>query len=522
MAGLKFKGIFSAALTGAALLALAGCAGQQQGAGGVFSADLPPLPQGRLVPAVNRAASADGSVSLDGDQFTAQAGANNGAMPPGSSYRLGPAAGATAWAQYSADIPAANRVTGITVQASDTVGAGPPTGPYYIALANYGTDKWEWRGPYTGASTTLPISAVAPASDYISPAGAQAHCAVLDYCPVGQTPQPLAVVNVTFDYTDGATSPGWITYTYGGGPTYPAGVYRILAQAGAQPENISTALDALSPEATLADSFLTISPDGEWLALITNRFDPEAEGWSALAIVKSDLSSGETIRAGGPGGVLVHPESIPAVASGGNMIVYSAQGGPHQQDLWAISRASTAAPWSDPLLLTGASAEVYNENPQISPDGTKVLFHCGPTPYGQYGTMCAEVNTDGTGYQIILRPTDPPAGYLAKQECRSPDYAPDGSIVFESDWDADPGVEDNQRVWRLPAGGGDPVLLTGIEGGNSPSVLPDGRIVHLWLGRPNSLFVHELTVMNADGSNFVVLVPDVDVNDSGMGAGASP
>jgi hypothetical protein len=133
--------------------------------------------------------------------------------------------------------------------------------------------------------------------------------------------------------------------------------------------------------------------------------------------------------------------------------------------------------------------------------------------------MCAEVNTGGTGYHIFLNPATPPPGYLPMHETRSPDYAPDGSIIFEADWTTDAGDIDDQRIWRLPAGGGTPILISGIEGGNSPSVLPDGRIVNLWLGRPNSLFVHELTVIDADGGNRYVLVQDVDVADIGVGAG---
>jgi hypothetical protein len=497
---------------GVALLALAGCAGQH--AAGPFHAGLmPPLPQAHVaIPAVQRTAAADMSTGFYGQLYTAQAGADNQDLPV-MAYQLGPAPGAAAWARYSADVPAAFRLTDIVFSISAVGAPGtPPPGPYWIALANYGQQRWEWRGPYSTAGTSLSISTTAPASDYISPVGGQAHCVVLNNCAPGQAPQPLVVDSVTFYYTDSAPSPGWITYTY------TDGVYRILAQAGAQPENISLALDALDDVPTLDDSFLTISPDGQWLGLKTNRFDPEADGFAALALVKSDLTSGEAVRAGGPGGFLVHPESIPAVASGGNLIVYSGQGGPHVQDLWAVSRVNNSAPWSEPLLLTGASAEDYNEKPQLGDDPSTVLFQCGPVPYGQAGTMAARVNTDGTGYQILLTATDQPPGRNPGTFVTSPDFAPDGSIIFETDWD----IVDEHRSWRLPAGGGEGILLSGNEGANSPSVLPDGRIVMLWLGRPGSLNVHELTVMDADGSNFQVLVPDVDVVDIGMGAGASP
>jgi len=54
---------------------------------------------------------------------------------------------------------------------------------------------------------------------------------------------------------------------------------------------------------------------------------------------------------------------------------------------------------------------------------------------------------------------------------------------------------------------------------NSPCVLPDGRIVSLWLNRPGGQGFHELKVMAADGSGGVVLLPDVDVFDVGLGCG---
>ena len=70
----------------------------------------------------------------------------------------------------------------------------------------------------------------------------------------------------------------------------------------------------------------------------------------------------------------------------------------------------------------------------------------------------------------------------------------------------------------LPPGASQPVRVTDAFGNhNSPCVLPDGRIVSLWLDRPVGTGVHELKVMAPDGSNFVVLLPDVDVLDAGIG-----
>ncbi|MCP4688042.1 MAG: right-handed parallel beta-helix repeat-containing protein, partial [Desulfobacterales bacterium] len=105
--------------------------------------------------------------------------------------------------------------------------------------------------------------------------------------------------------------PGHITYTL-----WNDQVYRVKAEEGATPENISLALDALSPRpAGGGDRNLNISPDGEWLILETERFDPDCAGWSCLAVVAGDLSSGDVIRANGA--LLRASGEFPVIASGG-------------------------------------------------------------------------------------------------------------------------------------------------------------------------------------------------------------
>jgi hypothetical protein len=73
--------------------------------------------------------------------------------------------------------------------------------------------------------------------------------------------------------------------------------------------------------------------------------------------------------------------------------------------------------------------------------------------------------------------------------------------------------------WLLPAGASTPVLLGDYGNDNSPCVLPDGQIVSLWLGRPGSSGLHEIKLMNADGSAYVMVLADQDVVDAGLGCG---
>ena len=93
------------------------------------------------------------------------------------------------------------------------------------------------------------------------------------------------------------------------------------------------------------------------------------------------------------------------------------------------------------------------------------------------------------------------------------DYAPDGSIIFEAAWTG-------EQIWRLSPGSTQPVRLSGVNNENSPSVLPDGRIVTLWLNRPgNRNGFHELTVRSTDGTFLFTLLPETDVQDIGISAG---
>lgn len=301
------------------------------------------------------------------------------------------------------------------------------------------------------------------------------------------------VVNVT----------GHITYTLPGGD-----VYRIAAQEGATPENISQALNALAPYSD--DGLINISPDGAWLVLNSERFDSECVGWSCLSIVAGDLSFGEAVRAGG---AVIHPEGFIAVASGGNLIVYKDGGGPHVRDLWAVTRSGASA-WGVPVLLTASSPYAYNDQPAISVDGSRVVFDCGNQPYGVTGTAICEAGTDGTGFRVMLTPADSPAGFPNTGALHHADYAPDGSIVFESNWDG-------EEIWRLPVGTTEPVRVASqFNNDNSPCVLPDGRIVSLWLGRPeNESGIHEIKVMASDGISYIMALTGSDLMDIGIGCG---
>lgn len=277
-------------------------------------------------------------------------------------------------------------------------------------------------------------------------------------------------------------------------------LYRISASGGS-PQDLSSALNALSAG---ADEGVNASPDGAWLVLSSERFG--CAGYACYAVIAGNLSSGEAVRSGGD---YLHGGRA-AVASGGGVIVYPSSGGTHALDLFAVTKSGTA--WSAPLLLTSASTYAYNDLPAISADGAKVLFDCGPQPYGAAGTAICEVGVNGTGFRTVIAPADGPGGSAANA-LHSADYGPAGAIVFEADWTG-------ERVWRLPSGSTTPAVVGNYGNDNSPCVLSDGRIVSLWLGRPgNPAGLHELKVMPSDGSSETMLVTGQDIADVGLGCG---
>ena len=287
-------------------------------------------------------------------------------------------------------------------------------------------------------------------------------------------------------------------------------LYRIEPRPAAVPEDLIAALDAISTSAL--DEYVNVSPDGLWLLFSTERFAAECEsdGWACLAVVASDFSSAEAIRSEGMD--VVHSDSFSAIASGGNLVVFTSNDGPHEIDLWAISR--NGGNWGSPILLTTASpGHAYYEHPAISDNGATVVFNCGPDPSGNGETGICIVETDGFGFAEILAFDGPDAPQDTLQ-IHHPDFAPDGSIVVE----IDTGTE---TIWRLPGGMPPPVQIeASFTNDNSPCVLPDGRVVSLWLNGPgNDPGLHELKVMDADGSNEFRVLIGVDVSDSGIGCG---
>lgn len=341
--------------------------------------------------------------------------------------------------------------------------------------------------------------------------------AALTVLIIGGGALPDAPVRAQDDTNNPA--PGTITFALPDGT-----LHRLAAQPGATPENVSAALDALLAGDTAAngtddDEWLNTAPGGDWLLTSTDRVDADCAGWPCLLLLPADLSAYEVVRAAG---AVVHSEGFSAVASGGNLIVFPAQDGPHALDLWVITRDADGG-WSAPRPITADSPYAYHKQPALSGDGTRVVFDCGPEPYADAGNAICTVNTDGSAFRVVWTPDQPPTGAGAGTALHHPDFTPDGDVVFEADWN------DSEAIWRLDldaAGApiGEPVLLSGAAtNDNSPCVLPDGRVVSLWLNRDGGPGYHEIKLMPGTGQPAdaapTLLLMDQDVFDVGIGCG---
>ena len=290
-------------------------------------------------------------------------------------------------------------------------------------------------------------------------------------------------------------------------------LWRIEAKKGATPENVSALLDPIAPFSGEDEGPIKVSRNGEWYVFASERFDADAAGWPGLVVVAHHFLSHRSVRTSSG---LLHGEE-PIVTSDGNRVIFVDGGGPHDRDIWMTEWQVTN--WSDPILLTGDSTQNINAVPSLSADETRICFDAGPLPYAVEGTGIYEVQLDGSGFKTLVVPADGPSGSISYYACHSGSYAPDGSLVFESEWNG------SEQVWRR-VGSNTPELIGAAFGNDgSPAVLPDGRIASLWMDWSEGGGGHEIKVMNATGTKWFMVVastltPQIpDVVDAGLGVG---
>jgi Tol biopolymer transport system component len=267
--------------------------------------------------------------------------------------------------------------------------------------------------------------------------------------------------------------------------------------------------ETLNMSASGDDGFINISPDGQWLIIETTRFDDDCDGWSCWAVVDSALTTFQVIYLNGQP---LHAEGAAAISSGGRTLIFEGDGGSNEIDLYAV-QLDDSANGSNPVLLTGDSSYPFNRQPAISDDGERILFGCRTEPYGGDGSAICEVNISGEAFRVVIAPEDTSNGFAPASMLHHADYAPNGNIVFEGDWDG-------EQIWIMEANNPIPQRITATyNNDNTPCVLPNGNIVSLWLNRPEGDSLHEIKLMTPDGQQELMLLIDEDVTDIGMGCG---
>jgi Tol biopolymer transport system component len=291
-------------------------------------------------------------------------------------------------------------------------------------------------------------------------------------------------------------------------------LWRMQGMPAAVPENLSAKLDAIAKFPGEHAGPISVSPDGLWYVFQSSRFAEDASGSLVLTIAPADFSTAETIHTSQG---VIYNEGMAQATARGDAIIYSDSGATHTRDLYIIRR--NASGWSDPVCLTQSSPFAFHSWPRLSADGAKVVFNASDQDqYGSAGTRIAEVRLDGSGFRVLAAPADGPAG-TTSDYCSFPAYSADGqSVFFEALWGG------SEQIWNRSLAGGAATIVNGqFTDDNSPAVLPDGRVVSLWLGSAAGNGLHEIKVMNANGADYSMLTaPSAlfsEIDDIGLGAG---
>lgn len=317
--------------------------------------------------------------------------------------------------------------------------------------------------------------------------------------PIGSGTVSAGVDNGTSETPSVTTTSPTMGDFSGGFVLYSANGRLYLMEIGGATRDLTTELNAL---ANGVDNGYSLSPNAAWILLDTERFDPRCVGWSCLVLLSHDLQTIEVIETNGD---VLHGNNA-IVDANANIMIYQTSSTNDRWDLFMVRREGDG--WSAPLNLSAQSPYPYNDQPALSFDNARVVFDCGVQPYAVAGTAICEVNTDGTGFRVLVSPE---ANGTSENALHHPYYRPDGSIVFEANWG-------NEQLWTLSPLGIQP-LAPAFGNDNSPCVLPNGNIVSLWLDREGGRGYHEIKIMTPDGRSYALLLTDVDVLDNGTACG---
>ena len=267
-------------------------------------------------------------------------------------------------------------------------------------------------------------------------------------------------------------------------------LYRVEAKVGESPVNLSARLPGHGEEETPA-----VSRNGRYVTITTNRFSP-CESWSCVFLFSNKFASVETINVEGEP---LRAKGRVAVSNEGTKLVYENEGGPHDTDLFIVTREREG--WSRPSLLTQSSKYAYHRLPVLNHKGSRVVFDCTNDPYSQNDSHICEIDLDSRDQTVV-------ASQGPKHSVHHADYLKGKGFVYEGD-------KEGEVLW-VGSGKQTKKLSEKHDNDNSPCVLPSGKIASLWLGRPGGAGVHEIKVTGPKGANPFVLGKGMDVSDIGM------
>ncbi len=160
--------------------------------------------------------------------------------------------------------------------------------------------------------------------------------------------------------------------------------------------------------------------------------------------------------------------------------------------------------WCAPEVISVGSPWPFNAYPHLTTDGNWVAYSCGPQEYGANEVCVQEVDATAEIHRSTLGEVVY-EGDVATILGR-PVFNPAGDWIFAAD------AGDDQRIWRLLDGDGEPFPIRPAYGNDSlPCTLGDGRVVSRWYG--DGVLDEGIKVMDIDGDGAWVRDPGVDPSD---------
>lgn len=238
------------------------------------------------------------------------------------------------------------------------------------------------------------------------------------------------------------------------------------------------------------------SPDGSRLAF-TQR---QPDGTWQIATMAADGSGVQVLTTGfGADGASWSPD--------GSWIAYNRFESTGNDAAFHTTLWRMAADGSDPVPL--GDQDAFDVEPRISPDGAEVLFERLSFPGGQQRQELI-VRNIATGVERVVLGIE--------RGVEHANWSPDGSWIV---YDASPnlgGAAPQDQVERIAAdGSGEPEVLfegTTTQGGFKPWYSPDGSRILFGCFRGGAASTEAACIMDANGSNVVILVDDPRIHEN--------